>query len=246
VDASHVWTEATSIKLPQEIELIRTALQITQAGMEVALRRASEGGVPELDVAAAAEYEMRLAGSEMTPFISIVASGWNAAMFERVATPKVIRPGEMVVIDLGCVFRGYTGDFARTTVCGSPTAEQRRLYRAAHTALQAAIGAVRPGVRCASIDQIVRDVLRDEGYEQYMMRWPSGHQLGYGLHGAPLIGPGIDEELRAGMVINIEPAAWTADQEHIGGVEIEDTVLVTDDGFERLTDLAYDAALLGS
>jgi Xaa-Pro aminopeptidase len=244
VDAADVWTKVSSIKHAAEIDLIRTALKITQAGMRVALDHASRGGVSEIEVAAAAEYEMRRAGSEMTPFISLVASGYNAAMFERVATAKVIHPHEMVIIDLGCVFKGYTGDFARTTVCGAPTPEQRRLYRSARHAQQEAIKAVRPGVTCEAIDQIVRDVLRDEGYERYTMKWPAGHQLGYGLHGAPLIGPGVTDPLEAGMVINIEPAAWTPDREDIGGVEIEDTVLVTDDGYEMLTDFPYDAGLL--
>lgn len=245
VDASAIWTDATKIKDPKEIALLRQALAITQEGMRVALNVIQQSDAPrEIDVAAAAEYEMRVAGSEMTPFITNVASGPNAAIFERLATERRINDGDMVIVDLGCVYRGYTGDFARGTVRGHASPAQKKLYRAAWLAQQEAIRAVRPGVTCSSIDKIVRDVLSQEGYGKYTMPWASGHQLGYGLHGAPVIGPGVEDVLMPGMVINIEPAACTPDQLEVGGVEIEDTVLVTEDGFEMLTDFPYDEDLL--
>lgn len=245
VDASALWTDATKIKEPEEIALLRQALAITQEGMRVALDTIRRPDAPrEIDVAAAAEYEMRLAGSEMTPFITNVASGPNAAIFERLATERRINDGDMVIVDLGCVYRGYTGDFARGTVRGKASRAQKRLYRAAWLAQQEAIHAIRPGVTCASIDKIARDVLIQEGYGEYTMPWASGHQLGYGLHGAPVIAPGVEDVLMPGMVINIEPAACTPDQPEVGGVEIEDTVLVTENGYEMLTNFPYDEDLL--
>ncbi|NUP74935.1 MAG: aminopeptidase P family protein, partial [Sinomonas sp.] len=208
VDASNVWTDATKIKDPEEVELLRRALAIAQDGMRVALDLIHGEDAPrELDVAAAAEFEMRRAGSEMTPFITNVASGANAAVFERLATERRIQDGDMVIIDLGCVYRGYTGDFARGAVRGTASPAQRRLYRAAWLAQQEAIRAIRPGVACSTIDVIARRVLADEGYAAYTMPWATGHQLGYGLHGAPVIAPGVDDLLEPGMVINIEPAA---------------------------------------
>jgi Xaa-Pro aminopeptidase len=245
IDASALWTDVTKIKQPEEIELIRQALSLTQRAMQVSLDLVrGHQPVREIDVAAAAEFEMRRGGSEMTPFITIVASGPNAAIFQRIAAERVIQDGDMVLIDLGCVHRGYTGDFARTTVRGPASAGQKRLYRAAWLAEQEAIKAIRPGVPCSAIDRIAREVLAGEGYEQYTMPWAAGHQLGYGLHGAPVIGPGVEDLLMPGMVLNVEPAACTPDQPAIGGVEIEDTVLVTADGCERLTSFPYDEDLL--
>jgi len=245
VESADFWSAMTAVKLPQEVELLKKALDIAQLGMREAMRALSRNGVTELEVAAAAENAMRLSGSEMTPFISLVASGYNAALFERLATTKKVGDGEMVVIDLGCVVQGYTGDFARTTAVGTPTSEQKRLYQAAHRAHLEALAAAKPGVRCGDIDDLIRAVLRDEGFERYTAGWATGHQLGYGLHGSPVIGPGVDDELLPGMVINIEPALFTPDRLDIGGVEIEDTLLITEGGNERLTHFEYDARLLG-
>jgi Xaa-Pro aminopeptidase len=243
LEASDLWASLTAIKHPIEVELLKRALHITQLGMRTAIDTLTPG-TSEIEVAAAAENTMRLAGSEMTPFISLVATGYNAALFERVATDKIVESGDMAVIDLGCVFQGYTGDFARTVSVGQPSAEQKNLYRAAHLAQQEALKAIRPGISCGSIDALIRDVLRQEGYERYTKGWPAGHQLGYGLHGAPIIGPGVEDLLEPGMVINIEPALSTPDRLDIGGVEIEDTVLVTEDGHELLTNFEYDSAFL--
>src|SRR3954452_16616535 len=117
------------------------ALRIVQAGMAAAME-VVRPGVTEIEVSAAAEYAMRSSGSEMNPFIPVVASGPHAAIWERVATHRRIGPGEMVILDFGCVYNGYTGDFARTTIVGEPSPSQRALYRAAYDSLNAAISAV--------------------------------------------------------------------------------------------------------
>lgn len=243
VDASDIWVEITAIKHPLEIALLEQALRISQAGVQAAMA-ALAPGKSEIEVSAEAEYVMRKLGSEMNPFIPVVSSGSNAAMWERLATDRRIGAGEMVILDFGCVYRGYTGDFARTTVVGDPTLKQKEIYRIAYRSLQEAIQAVRPGVLCSDIDRIVRQVIEDAGYGKYQHPWASGHQLGFGLHGEPLIGRGVNVPLRPGMVINIEPSVYTYDDLSVGGVEIEDTVLVTETGYRRLTDLPYDDRLL--
>jgi Xaa-Pro aminopeptidase len=103
---------------------------------------------------------------------------------------------------------------------------------------------VKPGVLCSEIDRVIRQVIAEAGYTKYQHPWSSWHQLGFGLHGEPLIGPGVDVPLQAGMVINLEPSVYTFDDPLIGGVEIEDTLLVTDSGHRRLTQLPYDDKLL--
>jgi Xaa-Pro aminopeptidase len=243
VDASDIWADLTAIKHPLEVELIEQALRISQAGVSAAAR-ALRPGATEIEVSAAGEYAMRRMGSEMNPFIPVVSSGPNSAIWERVATPRQIQDGDLVILDFGCVYRGYTGDFARTTIVGEPRPKQRDIYRVAHAALQAGLEAVRPGVLCSEVDRVVRQVIAEAGYAKYQHPWSSGHQLGFGLHGEPLIGPGVDVPLQAGMVINIEPSVYTFDDPSVGGVEIEDTLLVTETGHRRLTDLPYEAKLL--
>ena len=243
VDASALWADLTAIKHPLEIPMIEQALRIAEAGIAAAIE-AIRPGVTEIEVSAAAESTMRAMRSEMNPFIPVVASGANAAIWERVATHRPLAAGEMVILDFGAVWNGYTGDFARTTIVGEPTAAQRALYRAAYDSLTAAIAAVRPGVLCSEIDRIGREVIAAAGFARYAQPWAMGHQLGFGLHGEPLLGPGVDVALQAGMVLNIEPSLYTCDDLTIGGVELEDTVLVTETGSRRLTDFPYEPRLL--
>jgi Xaa-Pro aminopeptidase len=243
IDASGVWTDVTAIKHPLEVALIEQALAIAQRGVAAAIESAASGK-SEIEVSAVGEYAMRSLGSEMNPFIPVVASGPNAAMWERVATTRRMQSGEMVILDFGCVYRGYTGDFARTIIIGEPTAGQRRLYRAAHDALREGLAVAKPGVLCSAVDRTIRRALRSAGFEKYEQGWPTGHQLGYGLHGAPLLAAGVDVPLQAGMVINLEPSLYTFDDASVGGVELEDTLLITETGSRLLTDFPYDRRLL--
>ena len=243
VDASDVWVDIAAIKHPLEVALIEEALKVAQAGTAAAIQAAAPGAT-EIEVSAAAEYRMRCLGSEMNPFVPVVASGPNAAIWERVATTRRIESGDMVILDFGCVHRGYTGDFARTIVAGEATAPQRRIYRAAYEALREAVKTARPGVLCSAVDAVVRRVVQDAGLGKYVQGWASGHQLGFGLHGDPLVGPGIDVPLQPGMVINLEPSLYTFDDMTVGGVELEDTVVITQTGSRLLTDFPFDARLL--
>jgi len=243
VDASGIWADLTAIKHPLEIPMIEQALRIAVAGVASAME-VVRPGVTEIEVSAAAESTMRAMGSEMNPFVPVVASGPNAAIWERVATHRTLAMGDMVILDFGSVYNGYTGDFARTTIVGEPTAAQRALYRAAYDSLTAAIAAICPGVLCSEIDHIGREVIAAAGFAAYAQPWAIGHQLGFGLHGEPVLGPGVDVPLQAGMVVNIEPSLYTFDNLSVGGVELEDTVLVTETGSRRLTDVPYESRLL--
>ncbi|GAA0315381.1 aminopeptidase [Oceanobacillus oncorhynchi subsp. incaldanensis] len=243
IDISDIWSNITAIKHPLEIELIKKSLDIAQSGLRSAMNALAPGKM-ELEISAIGEFTMRQQGSELNPFIPVVASGENAAVWERLATEKQMNEGDMVVLDFGCVYKGYTGDFARTTIIGNPTEEQKNLYKAAYASLQEAMKNVKAGVLCSEIDKIARDVLIEHGYSKYQHPWATGHQLGYGLHGAPVIDRGVNAPLKAGMVINIEPSIYTYDDLSIGGVELEDTILVTETGYEKLTSFEYEAKLL--
>lgn len=243
IEISDIWVDLTVIKHPIEIAILREAVEIVEMGIRASIE-AIRPGMLEYEVAAVGEYEMRKHGSEMTPFITNVTSGPNTAIFERLATEKRIRYGEMVIIDMGCVYKGYTGDLGRTVCVGKPTETQKDIYRVAYLALQEAIKAVKPGVTCGYIDQVARSVIKEEGYEKYEHKFSTGHQVGYGLHGFPAINKGVDYVLKPGMVFCLEPRVTMFDHPEIGGAHNEDTVLVTENGYEKISKLEYCEDLL--
>lgn len=244
VDASHLWVELTVVKHPIEIELIREAISIVETGLYAAFD-AVKPGVREWQVAAAAEAAMRQAGSEMLPFLTNIASGPNASIFERIATERRIRNGEMVVIDMGAVHRGYTGDLGRTVIVGKPTDLQKEIYQTTYASIHAAIDAVKPGATCADVDRAARDAIAERGFAKYEHKFTTGHQLGWGLHGEPAVNRGVDYELRPGMIICVEPRVTLNDQPHVGGAHLEEAILVTEDGHEVLSHVKFDENLLG-
>jgi len=242
-DAGRIWSDVTAIKLPEEVALIRKAVAVADQGA-IAAMRAVRPGITEHAVSAEAVYAMRKAGSEFEPFIPLVASGVNTSMFERVATEKVIQSGEMVILDIGAVVRGYTGDLGRTVICGEPSPEQRAIYKATHLALEEAKKVIRPGINGQMVDARARAVIEAEGWGRYLYSGNTGHQLGYGLHGEPLVHRGVDFTLRENMVLCLEPRIVLPDRPDIGGAHLEDVVLVTANGFEQLNATPHDEKLL--
>lgn len=243
VDISDMWIDLTAVKHPVEIGHIKRAVEITEIGLNAAFD-VVKPGVREYEVAAWAEYNMRNHGSEMTPFITNVASGVNCAIFERISTDKMIIDGEMVILDLGCVWRGYTGDLGRTVCVNKPTKEQKNIYRVTYLALQEAIKAVKPGVTCGYVDAVARKVIKEEGYEKYENQFATGHQIGYGLHGLPSINRNEEYVLKPGMVMALESRVTIYDNPEIGGSHLEDIVMVTEIGHEKISKLCYDEILL--
>jgi Xaa-Pro aminopeptidase len=242
-DAGAIWSRLTAIKHPAEIALIREAVRVADLGMSAAAA-AVRPGVSEHTVSAQAVYAMRRAGSEFEPFIPLVASGYNTSMFERVATEKIIATGELVILDIGAVVRGYTGDLGRTFVCGEPTSEQKAVYRATRLALEEAKKAIRPGVTCQMVDARAREVIEAEGWGRYLYSGSTGHQLGYGLHGDPLVHKGVDFEIVENMVMCLEPRIILPDRPDTGGVHLEDVVVVTSDGCEQINQSPHDERLI--
>jgi Xaa-Pro aminopeptidase len=243
LDAGKICSQLTAVKHPLEIDLIREAVRVADIGT-VAAMNAVRPGVSEHAVAAEAVYAMRKNGSEFEPFIPLVASGCNTSMFERIATEKTIQSGEMVILDIGAVVKGYTGDLATTVICGDATAEQKAIYRATHLALQEAKKIIKPGVTCHQIDMRARDVIRDAGWGKYLYSGNTGHQLGFGLHGDPLVDRNIGFEVVENMVMCLEPRIVLPDRPDIGGAHLEDVVVVTALGSEQLNQTPYDKRLL--
>jgi Xaa-Pro aminopeptidase len=147
----------------------------------------------------------------------------------------VLQPGDGVVLDFGGVYDGYCVDLTRTVQLGDAGPEFRRLFAAVEEAQRAAIRAVRPGIPGSAVDAAARDVLRRYGLEEAFGHG-TGHGLGLEVHEEPRVGkPSAgqpDMLLEPGMVMTVEPGAYV---DGVGGVRIEDDVLVTKDGCEVLT-----------
>jgi Xaa-Pro aminopeptidase len=223
-----------TIKDPEEVEILRIAGRLLSACVAEVERLAAPGR-SEIDVAAEIDQVMRRAGFERPAFETIVAGGPNSALPHARPTRRILKEGDGVVLDFGGVYDGYCVDLTRTVQLGDAGPEFRRLFAAVSEAQQAAIAAVRPGATVSSIDGAARAVL-----DRYDLSEAFGHATGHGLglevHEEPRVGKPLsgqpDTALAPGMVFKIEPGAYV---EGVGGVRIEDDVLVTGSGCEVLT-----------
>ncbi|HVD93843.1 MAG TPA: Xaa-Pro peptidase family protein [Vicinamibacterales bacterium] len=192
-------------------------------------------GRTERAVAADIEAAMRGAGFSRPAFETIVASGPNSALPHARPTAREIRPGDPTVLDFGGVYDGYCVDLTRTVQLGATSTALARLYGAVAEAQQAAIAAVRPGVPASAIDAAARNVLQNHGLAEAFGHG-TGHGLGLEVHEEPRIArlwPRLaDPLIEPGMVFTIEPGAYVPG---VGGVRIEDDILVTETGCEILT-----------
>jgi Xaa-Pro aminopeptidase len=215
---------------------------------EVAVSILSESvrpGRPEREVAAEIDFRLKMAGFERPAFETIVASGPHAALPHARPTTRRIEADDLVLLDFGGVYHGYCVDLTRTVGVGDPGAEARRLYAAVAEAQDAALAAVRGDRVAHEVDAAARDVLAAHGLADAFGHG-TGHGLGLEVHEEPTLtkrrADGTEpERLAEGMVCTIEPGAYVPG---VGGVRLEDDVIVTGSGSERITDVPRDRRLL--
>jgi Xaa-Pro aminopeptidase len=225
------WLETYRVlKSESEIALIRRSVATNSKAFERAVRRVRPG-VSERDLAAEIDHQMRRLGAEKPSFETIVAAGERSALPHAHPTGAVLKPRQLVLIDMGAFQDGYASDMTRMLFLGTPGERVKRLYRAVLEAQLAAIDAVRPGVTTAQVDRQARDVLKAHKLERAFVH-STGHGLGLEIHELPRIGKKDKTPLAAGMAITIEPGVYL---EGVGGIRIEDTVVVTATGCEVLT-----------
>jgi Xaa-Pro aminopeptidase len=220
-----------------EVAAIRQALSIQQQ----AFRRtcaATRPGQTETQIAARLEFEMRSLGADGTSFPSIVAVDGNASLPHAIPGPCKAHPGALILIDWGARWQGYCGDLTRVVALGRMLPKMREVYRIVLDAQLAAIDAIAPGKTLKEVDAIARGIIRKAGYAKRF-----GHGLGHGLgldiHEQPVLSFRSTGVLEPGQVVTVEPGIYLPG---IGGVRIEDDVLVTAKGHEVLSDLPKDLA----
>ena len=231
---SNAVRDLRKIKDPNEIQFIRQACKLANIGIQTACETVKPG-ISEFEVAAEVEYAMRKMGSCGTGFDTIVASGANSAYPHGSCSNRVIQEGELVVVDLGATVNFYRSDITRTIVAGKPTEKQARIYEIVRMAQKKAFGAIKPNVAASEVDAIARQVIQNAGYGEFFMH-NLGHGVGLEVHETPILSPDSKDVLAAGNIVTVEPGIYIAGY---GGVRIEDTVLVNENGAEKLTSGPY-------
>jgi len=217
-------------KTEDEIESIRKSAATADAAFNHILSFI-EVGMREKEVALELEMFMKKQGASALSFDIIVASGWRSSLPHGRASDKLIETGEFVTMDFGCVLNGYCSDMTRTIVMGKASDKHKKVYQTVLRAQEAALEAIKPGISGKEADKVARDIITEEGFGEYF-----GHGLGHGVglevHEAPRLAPIGEKILEKNMVVTDEPGIYIPE---FGGVRIEDLIVVTEDGCERLS-----------
>ncbi len=235
VDVERLVAELRAVKSEEELERIRHAAGIASRVMGEVLREARPG-VTEAELVGLAEYLLRREGAEGSSFEPFLMSGEEAAWPRRVASGKPLREGELALLDMGAVYEGYCSDITRTFAVGEADRERKRIFAVAWKAQEAALAAIRPGIRAAEVDRVAREVIEAEGLGKYFPHL-TGHGVGVSIHEAPILDRGVDTVLSPGMVVTVEPGVYVPG---VGAARVEDMVVVTRTGCEILTDAPRD------
>jgi Xaa-Pro aminopeptidase len=235
VESENAIEELRAVKDAGEIGIMRESARLISEVFEELLEFIRPG-VLENDLAAEAEYRMRRKGASGAAFETIVASGVRGAWPHARPSSKPLGKNELVVLDAGAILRGYCSDMTRTVHLGRASQRIRRWYRAVVEAQEAARDAVCDGMRAEQVDAVARRVLGGFGLGRHFTH-STGHGLGLEVHEMPRLGRGQKTVLRAGNVITLEPGVYV---EGVGGVRVEDDVLVLPRGAETLTTATRD------
>ncbi|MEB7734556.1 M24 family metallopeptidase [Mammaliicoccus sciuri] len=222
-----------------EIKLIQKAADIVDETYEHILKWVKPG-MTENEVNNEMEMFMRSKGATCSSFDTIVASGHRGALPHGVASNKVIEEGDMITLDFGALYEGYVSDVTRTFAIGQPKEEMKKIYNIVLEAQLTALEQIKPGMTGKEADTIARDIIKSYGYgEQF------GHSLGHGIglevHEGPALSQKSDIVLEENMCITLEPGIYV---DGLGGVRIEDDVLVTKNGLQRFTKSSKDLIIL--
>jgi Xaa-Pro aminopeptidase len=219
----------------EEVAAITRAVGMAEAALTSVLA-ALHPGMTELAVAGILERALRDAGSEAHPFPAIVASGPRSALPHARAGGRVLRRGDLVLLDFGAVADGYCSDLTRTVVLGPASAEQRAVHEVVRDANRRASGAIRAGMSGKAADALAREYIAARGYGDAF-----GHSLGHGIglevHEAPRLARTVEAPLPEGAVVTIEPGIYVAGW---GGVRLEDDVWLAPDGPRVLSRFPHD------
>jgi Xaa-Pro aminopeptidase len=230
VPVSGIIEEIRLIKTTEELDILKEAAKIVDDAFEH-IQTYIKPGVKEIDISNELEFFMRKQGATASSFDTIVASGYRSALPHGVASNKEIQSGELVTLDYGALYKGYCSDITRTVAVGEISDQLNDIY---HTVLEANMKGVKgtkPGMTGKEADDLTRNYIEEKGYGKYFGH-STGHGIGLEVHEGPTLSKRSDKVLQPGMVVTIEPGIYIAS---VGGCRIEDDIVITENGNERLT-----------
>lgn len=221
------------IKNKKEISNIKRACEIVSE-VFMTVKESVVPQMSELDIHFKIEEEFAKR-KVVQSFKTIVACGANAANPHHISSSKKVQKNDIVLIDMGCIYNGYCSDLTRTFFVGNKTEEQTKIWNIVKLAHDEALKNVKAGIKASDIDSYARNIIKQAGYEKYFIH-TTGHGVGLNIHEEPAISQKSQTSLKEGMVITIEPGIYLQNK---FGVRIEDTVLVTKNGYKKLTTAQY-------
>jgi Xaa-Pro aminopeptidase len=218
------------IKDESELVVIRHAVAIIDQTFSHILSFIKPG-MRELEVANEIEFHMRKLGASSSSFDIIVASGIRSAFPHGVASDKIIEKGDFVTLDFGALYQGYVSDMTRTIAIGEPNAKLKEIYEVCLEAQLTGVRQIKAGLTAKQADALCRDYITSKGYGKYFGH-STGHGIGLEVHEGPSLSMRVDALLEPSMVVTVEPGIYLPG---VGGVRIEDDVVLTETGNEILT-----------
>lgn len=239
VTGDTILERARATKLTGEVDRIRRSAEISDGAIQTAIQRISPG-LTERDLAAIVAGEMTRHGA--VPRFTVVTTGRRSALADVQPSDTVVEVGDLVRFDVGCTFQGYWSDLGRTAVVGSPTPLQTRRHRAIREGLERQLTAARPGITAHQLFELAVATVEGAGITPYR-RHHCGHGIGLDVYERPIVSPGSDRALEAGMTFCLETPFYELGW---GGMMVEDAIVVTDDGCELLNRSSRDLAVVAA
>ncbi|UJF28329.1 Xaa-Pro peptidase family protein [Planococcus sp. 107-1] len=227
------------IKTPEEVGILKAAAKIADDAFEH-ICGFIKAGQTELEISNELEFFMRKQGATSSSFDTIVASGLRSALPHGVATDKIVEQGDMITLDYGALYNGYISDITRTVAVGEPSEKMKEIYQIVLDAQVLGVEKIGPGMTGIEADAIARDYIKSKGYGEAFGH-STGHGIGLEVHEGPGLSFKSQTVLEPGMAVTVEPGIYLPG---IGGVRIEDDILITESGNVRLTNSTKELRIL--
>lgn len=231
VPASREIALIRSIKSPMEISLMTQAQRIAENALEEVIA-SLKPGVTEREIAAQLLFKMQMMGADDKSFDTIVAFGENSAVPHHESGDRKLEKNDIILIDMGAVYKGYCSDMTRTFFYGTPNEELKTIYGIVQEAQLYALKHIKAGMTGLEADSLAREYITANGYGEQFGH-SLGHSVGVEIHEWPSLSVASNDVLKPGMIVTVEPGIYV---DGLGGVRIEDMVVVTEDGVNDLTE----------